>query len=210
MTDWVTISSLATAFGTLVLAVATFSSVRSSNNSARTAERAFLAGLRPVLVPSRTDNPADKIMWSDQHWARVIGGRASIESVDGNIYLAMSLRNVGAGMAVLQAWDAREEWLTATQGHKEPDAFRRQTRDLYVPPGDVSFWQGAIRDESDAEYPGIRHAIEERRPFTIDLLYSDHEGGQRTISRFLVTPREETQWMMAVNRHWNLDRQDPR
>lgn len=210
MTDWVTISSLATAFGTLVLAVATFSSVRSSNNSARTAERAFLAGLRPVLVPSRTDDPGDKIMWSDQHWAKVIGGRASIESVDGNIYLAMSLRNVGAGMAVLQAWDPREEWLTATQEHKEPDAFRRQTRDLYVPPGDVSFWQGAIRDESDTEYPGIRKAIEERRPFTIDLLYSDHEGGQRTISRFLVTPRDETQWMMGVSRHWNLDRQDPR
>jgi len=31
MADWVTISSLATASGTLVLAVATFSSVRSSS-----------------------------------------------------------------------------------------------------------------------------------------------------------------------------------
>ena len=39
MADWVTISSLATAGGTLVLAVATFSSVRSANRSARVAER---------------------------------------------------------------------------------------------------------------------------------------------------------------------------
>ena len=49
MVDWVTISALATAGGTLVLAAATFSAVRSSNRSARVAERALLAGLRPVL-----------------------------------------------------------------------------------------------------------------------------------------------------------------
>ena len=38
MADWQTISSLATAGGTLVLAVATFSAVRSANRSARIAE----------------------------------------------------------------------------------------------------------------------------------------------------------------------------
>jgi len=40
-TDWVTISSLATAGGTLVLALATFASVRSANRSARVAEMAL-------------------------------------------------------------------------------------------------------------------------------------------------------------------------
>ena len=39
--DWVTIASLATAGGTLVLAVATFSSVRSGNRTARAAERSL-------------------------------------------------------------------------------------------------------------------------------------------------------------------------
>ena len=42
--EWVTISSLATAAGTLVLAVATFASVRSANHAARVAERVL-----PVL-----------------------------------------------------------------------------------------------------------------------------------------------------------------
>ena len=56
MADWVTISSLATAGGTLVLAVATFSSVRSANRSARVAERSLLAGIRPVLMPSQLDD----------------------------------------------------------------------------------------------------------------------------------------------------------
>jgi hypothetical protein len=49
--DWVTISALSTAGGTLVLAGATFASVRSANRAARVAERSLLAGLRPVLVP---------------------------------------------------------------------------------------------------------------------------------------------------------------
>jgi hypothetical protein len=55
MANWVTISALATAAGTLVLAVATFASVRSANRAARVAERALFAGLRPLLVPSRVD-----------------------------------------------------------------------------------------------------------------------------------------------------------
>ena len=59
--DWTTISSLATAFGTLVLAVATFVSVRSSNQSARTAERALDVGLRPVLFPSRLELRVDQL-----------------------------------------------------------------------------------------------------------------------------------------------------
>jgi hypothetical protein len=57
-----------------------------------------------VLVPSRLEDPSDKVMWVDDHWATLRGGRASVELVDGNIYLAVSLRNVGAGIAVLQAW----------------------------------------------------------------------------------------------------------
>ena len=60
-TDWVTISALATAAGTLVLALATFASVRSANRAARVAERSLLAGLRPLLVPSRLDDPPQKI-----------------------------------------------------------------------------------------------------------------------------------------------------
>lgn len=44
MAHWATISSLATAGGTLVLAVATFSSVRSANRAARVAEKSLLVG----------------------------------------------------------------------------------------------------------------------------------------------------------------------
>ena len=213
MTDWATISSMATAGATLVLAVGTFASVRSANQAARTAERALLAGLRPVLVPSRLEDPPDKISWANNHWTRLTGGRASIELVDGHIYLAMSLRNVGSGIAVLQGWHPALEW-DPGGSHAELDQFRRQGRDLFVAAGGLGFWQGAVRDSGDELHSSLTAAIQERRRFAIELLYSDHEGGQRTISLFLVTPRDvpddPEQWLCSVARQWNIDRPDPR
>ena len=210
--DWASISSFTTAAGTLVLAVATFGSVRSANRAARTAERALQVNLRPVLVQSRPDDPPQKMRWFDDHWATVGGSRASVELLDGNIYLAMSLRNAGPGMGVIHGW-----WpypgLIAEPDHAEPDRFRMQTRDLYVPSGDTGFWQAAIRDRDDPDYAGLAKVVEARQPFSIELLYGDHEGGQRTISRFGVFPfdrGDEVAWLASVSRHWNLDRPNPR
>ncbi len=50
----------------------------------------------------------------------------------------------------------------------------------------------------------------ERRPLSLDLLYSDQVGGQRTISRFGLTPAGEDRWLGSVTRHWNLDYSGPR
>jgi hypothetical protein len=210
MPDWAVVASLATAGGTLVLAIATFSAVRSANRSARTAERTLQVGIRPMLFQSRLQDPALKIMWADQHWANVGGGRATVEALDGVIYLAMSLRNVGAGIAVLHGWDPVASWRDAAQPHAEPGEFRVLTRDLYIPAADVGLWQGAIRDPSEQVFTDLKLAIDARQRITIDLLYSDHEGGQRTISRFSVLPVPGADWLCSVVKHWNLDRSDPR
>jgi hypothetical protein len=228
--DWATIAEVGTAAGTLVLALATFGATRSANRAARVAERAFEARLRPLLVPSRLESPAEKIMWGDQHWTRLPGGRASVELGEGVVYLTMSLRNVGSGMAVIHGWRAmpspgfvleRQPELLQhpeLQTHPELDEFRAQGRDLYVPPGDSSFWQGAFRDRDERdqrECAEMTDAIQRREMLEVFLLYGDHEGGQRTISRFaLVPPGEQAEdqsvWIESVNRHWNLDRHDPR
>jgi hypothetical protein len=115
--DWQTISALATAGGTLVLAAATFTAVRSSNRSARIAERALLAGLRPLLVPSLSDDPDQKVLWRGGHVARLSGGRAIADRDDGVIYLAIGLRNVGAGLALLHAWYPIPHWASAGDPH---------------------------------------------------------------------------------------------
>ena len=45
----------------------------------------------------------------------------------------------------------------------------------------------------------------------VDLLYGDHEGGQRAIARFTMTPEDEASGRTAnVVRYWNIDREDPR
>jgi hypothetical protein len=208
--DWATISALATAGGTLVLAIATFASVRSANHAARTAEHSLQVGLRPVLFASRVEDRAEKIMWGDEHWATVRGGGAVVESVDDVIYLAMSLRNVGAGIAVLHGWHVAVQWVDATVPHAAPDEFRMLIRDLYIPANDIGLWQGAVRDAGDDARPGLVEVMTARRRFSIDLLYSDHDGGQRTVSRFGVIPVGDTDWRCSVSKHWNLDRQDPR
>jgi hypothetical protein len=215
MADLASISSLATAGGTLVLAVATFYAVRSSNQSARIAEIALQEQRRPVLVQSRLEDPPQKIMFVDRHWVRAPPAGAVLEQVDGNVYMAMSLRNVGAGIGVCLGWTIRGG-LHGSRGEHAPEAdFRRQSRDLYVPAGDVGIWQGALRDASDPAYAEVVEAIETREPLTVDLLYSDQVGGQRTISRFTIVPssrddEEGTRWLLSVGRHWYLDSERPR
>ena len=212
-TDWATIASFATAFGTLVLAIATFASIRSANRAARIAEAAFEANLRPVLVTSRLDDPVQKIRWMDNHWAVLKGAQGIVQLDDGNIYLSISVRNAGSGLAVAQGWAIMPHVADADVPHLEPDQFRRQTRDLYVAPNDIGFWQAALRDPMDPDYAALRKDIEEVEPFTIELLYGDHEGGQRTITRFGMIPHptdETVVWFPSVALHWNLDRPDPR
>lgn len=238
--NWVTISSLATAGGTLVLAVATFSSVRSANRTARAAERSLQIALRPLLFQSRQGDPDQKIMFGDGHWVKIPGGGAvghvgsapAGEVVAGatgatgatgangagggdagqeTVYLAISLHNAGSGLAVIHGWRFHPGRVLGLQAHSPPEEFRMQSRDLYIPVNDTGFWQAAFRDPEDPEYPAALEAIKSRTPVTIDLLYGDYEGGQRVISRFSVMPRKDNEfWLPSVVRHWNVDRPDPR
>jgi hypothetical protein len=208
--SWSTVAELATAFGTLVLALATFVAVRAANRAARTAEYSMEIGIRPLLMPSRLTDSEQKIMWGDEHWARLSGSGAVAEVVDGYVYLAMSVRNSGSGVAVIHGWHLVLEQLTRDHAHAEPDQFRPQLRDLYVAGDDVGFWQAAIRDRDDLEYGALLEAVRARRLFAVELLYSDHEGGQHAIGRFALAPLSDSQWLCSVLRHWNLDRPDPR
>ncbi|TMK38601.1 MAG: hypothetical protein E6G56_14075 [Actinobacteria bacterium] len=213
MADWATISSLATAGGTLVLAVATFASVRSANRSARLAELSLLTGLRPVLIPSRADDPVERIRFVDGQVLEVPGHGASFEVANGNIYLAIGLRNGGAGLAVIHGWRVEPREVPGSAGMDVPEVtdFRRQQRDLYIPAGDSGFWQGAIRDHDDRSYESMCAAAGSGAWVMVDLLYGDHEGGQRTIARFGISPADPGGGYEAqVSRYWNVDRADPR
>jgi hypothetical protein len=206
--DW---PSLGTAIGTLVLAGATFSAVRSSNRSARIAEVALQEQRRPLLAPSRLEDPKQKIMFLEGNWVSASGGRGVVEHTDGIVYLAISLRNVGSGIAVCQGWAVRPGAGTTANlpVHTPLEGFHLQSRDLYVPAGDIGMWQGALRNPDDPIRAGIVEAIGTSQSVTVELLYSDQVGRQRTISRFGLTPTNDT-WIAALNRHWYLDWDGPR
>jgi hypothetical protein len=214
--DWVTISALASAGGTLVLAGVTVASVRSANRAARVAEQSLLAGQRPLLVPSRTEDPAVKAGFQDDVWFLVPGGQGIASATDDADYFVISIRNVGTGIAVLHGWHLLPELVFERGAHVDPpplEDFITLTRDLYVAPGDIGFWQGSFRDPATDRYREARRAVERQQRIGVDILYGDFEGGQRVISRFMLTPRETddgVRWYAAVGRHWNVDRPDPR
>ena len=114
---------------------------------------------------------------------------------------------------MLHGWRFFPDW-HRDQEHAPLEEFERQNRDLYIPVGDVGFWQGAFRDTEQAGYEEARKVIEAREPWTAELLYGDHEGGQRVISRFTATPVGDAdgqpRWLASASRHWNIDRPDPR
>jgi hypothetical protein len=196
----------------------------------------LLVGLRPVLMASRRDDPTQKVNFGDKKWVRIPGGGAVGEvgggdgtmGADNAVYLALAMRNVGSGIAVLHGWRFYPDWHRDDQ-HAPLEEFERQNRDLYIPVGDIGFWQGAFRDPQDPRYEAARKVIEARQPWTLELLYGDHEGGQRAVIRFTMLPlsmrpdaappdgsgrdadaKVDTGWFASQNRHWNIDRPDPR
>jgi hypothetical protein len=193
-----------------VLAFATFGSVRSANRAARAAERSLLAGLRPVLMPSNVDDVPLKVGFVDDRWYMVPGAGAVAEASDGAIYLVASLRNMGSGIAVLHGWYMHPELELRFDEHAPLEEFHRLTRDMYIAPGQPGFFQGAFRDPAAPEFEIARSAIEARRRIGIEILYGDHEGGQRTVSLFSFTSRQDGAWTVSVARHWSIDRPGPR
>jgi hypothetical protein len=190
--DWQTISSVTSAGCTVLLAGVTLLTVRSAERSARSAERSLQHGIKPVLIASHLDDRVERIAWGDDHWIKLGGGKAYVDVVGDVIYLAMSLRNVGPGLAVLHSWLPQP---------RHGDVWPRT--------------EGVLRRPEVADFRA-HTLIADRERFDIDVIYSDHEGGQCSIGRFAVTPREvisshdpsdNATWTVAMVRHWVLSEQ---
>src|ERR1700683_4637843 len=203
------IASRTTAAGTRMLAVATFFATRSANRASRISERSLLATLRPVLMSAQLGDPKQKVGFADDHWTHIEGPLAAFEQGDDVIYLVVGLRNFGNGIGIIQAWNPLPERILGRTPHEDPAKFRPQTRALYIPPGGVGFWQGALRDPAERIYEGFAEAIKNRTPVTVDLLYTDMNGGQCTITRVVLIPGQQERWYGAVSQHWTLDNHTP-
>jgi hypothetical protein len=215
MTDW---AAWGTSVGTLVLAGATFSSVRSANRSARIAERALLLGMRPSLSTARHDDPGQQVLFADGRVFELEGARAVVRREPGVIYLAVALRNAGAGVAALRGYRLEADPAERTssdplgvarhrRGESAPEraAFSEQQRDIYLAAGGLGFWQAALRDPADERYVALDEAIRTSGRIIVDLLYTDQEGGQSTVTRIVLLPSDGENWRSDVARHWSLE-----
>ena len=215
MANWETVSELATAGGTLVLAVATFVSVRQgqratriSERAARVAEQSLLAAQRPLLLNSRLQDPKQRVNFREGEYLDILGGRAAIKVTDDAVYMALSIRNVGTGLAVLHGWCMR---VGPQRDRVRPslEDFITQQLDIFLAPGEVGFWEGAFRGADTDEYKNMVAGVNDNEMMMLSLLYGDFEGGQRVISQFNLRPHDD-QWLAGVIRHFNVDRPDPR
>jgi hypothetical protein len=66
-------------------------------------------------------------------------GLAAVQERAGYLYLAVPLRNVASGLAVLHGWHLWPRRAGAEDPPPPVEDFRRLGRDLYVPAGDISF-----------------------------------------------------------------------
>lgn len=191
--------------------------MRSANRAARVAEQALLVNMRPLLVNSRLDDPSQKIFFQEGRSVLLEGGRGAAAFENDVVYLAISVRNAGRGIAVLHGW----HFMAGTQVNPprpDPDTFRHQGRDIMIAPDDAGFWQGAFRETGDPQYDEAVEVVKNGDALTVDLLYGDIDGGQRVISRMMLRRRQPapdgadgpTPWIASVVRHWNVDRPDPR
>lgn len=216
MTDWATLADIGTAAGTLILAGATFVAVRASARSARIAERTLLAGQRPVLAPAGPDDPAAGVQFADGMVFPVGNGHPLVQREAGIVYLAIALRNAGAGLAMLRGYRLQGEPAAhVAQDSRgvarhlrgdpppKPLAFSPQQRDLLISTSRAGFWQAALRDAETALHKEITQAIETRGRITVDILYGDHEGGQPSVTRFVLLP-EARSWRCDAVRYWSL------
>ena len=209
--DWSVAANLATAGGTLVLAIATFFSIRSATRSNRTADRALQQGLRPILLPSLFTDPVQKIHYIDQHWLQVPGGRATLEITPDVAYLGLSVRDIGTGPAVIDAWDILE---TPRDERRPVGEYHALARDVYVAAGACGYVQIAARDVTAPAYQALARAGRDHQPFSVDVLYSDIDETQHHIVRIGLTSMpggDEKGHVWALNevRHWTVDEGHP-
>jgi hypothetical protein len=216
MTAWLALADIGTAAGTVVLAAVTFIAVRASVRSTRIAERALLAGQRPVLAPAGPQDPAESVQFADGRVFPVGNGQALATRDADVIYLAIPLCNVGAGLAVLRGYQLSGEPASHVaedprgparhlRGDIEPQprTFSPQQRDLLISTRRAGFWQAALRDPQTLLHQEVAQAIDTGGRVTVDVLYGDHESGQPSITRFVLLP-EGGSWRCDATRHWSL------
>jgi hypothetical protein len=205
--DWVTVSKLAAAAATVGLALATFASVRSANRAARVVERSLRVGPPAVVLPTRPDDPQQTIAFADGRRLTVPGGGAVIELTDDAIQIAMAIRNVGGGLAILRGWFLQPK--RAQDEHTEVEEFNRLACDVYLSGSETVVWQSRVKASASPAFARVRQALLARTPLSLEILHSNQHEDRWTITRFdLTSAGGDGKWSAAAAGHRDLEQLD--
>jgi hypothetical protein len=117
-------------------------------------------------VTSRLEDPEQELQFTEGTLLAVRGGEAALKVSDDAIYMAVSVRNVGTGLAVLLGWHV-QVGVQLARSHPPLDEFAGQRRDIYVPTGDVEGGQRVI-SQFILRHQGERCLVSAGRHFQID------------------------------------------
>ena len=164
MTDWTTVSSLTTGAGTLVLAVATFAAVRSANRAARVAGGSSVgrpAAAAGALAPGRR-RPEGVLR---RRQGRATGRRRAVprKSTAATSTWASRCATPAGASRYCMAGGSRPARRPSRAGRRRKPS-GRTTRDIFIAPNDVGFWQAAFRDSADRQYDEAVGAVLTGRP----------------------------------------------
>ena len=154
-----------------------------------------------------------KITFADDHAFHIDGGRAAAEVEGDAIFMALPLHNVGPGLAILHSWHVTASRDISDQSFEDVSTYRRLSRDSHRPAamsvsGRAPSATGPIPTSSRRGPPS-----KPANPSPSTCLYSDSDGGQRTVTRFRLGHAPDAaanEWYPRVGRHLYLDRPSPR
>ncbi|HEV3002090.1 MAG TPA: hypothetical protein VGW75_15210 [Solirubrobacteraceae bacterium] len=177
-----------------VAAVAALLAVVFAARSSRAAQRTLVAPTRPLLtdVPRARGQPRQEVDLPDG--SREVGQGEIVEHA-GDAWLSVPVRNVGRGMAIVDA--CRAEILTAdvelssgsvARPQVEPDA---ETR--------LPVWVGRASEH----FPTLREAIARGAGIVARLAYTDIAGDQRQVLSMQLARRSAGPWY--VEHRWTRE-----
>jgi hypothetical protein len=182
-------AALASAIATAVLALLTFGylvmaqrSAKAAAASAKAAEQQLELQQRPVLVLGRVDplNPNPRsARFADGTVREVVEGKvvAWVNQATGRAYVALYLRNVGTGIALVQFALVNEE----TNAPAFPPPIEHESRtDLLIPAN-----ESRILHRSEVASDLVT-AIAGQRPFVLDVGYTDLACYQAAATRAIL------------------------
>lgn len=117
------------------------------------------------------------------------------------VYLAVSIRNVGSGVAVLHGWHV-QAGLQTQRSHPPLEEFTTQNLDIYVAPDGNGLWLSALRDPAPGLITAPQCWLFSARWLRLSDMTENNAAREVCIWTYWVRPEAEEGFKALLARHW--------